>query len=259
MKRILILALAVVSAAGCAAGVKKQFTLTVDPPDAQITVITKADRPGESYHSPANISVDIPEDESAAQSRIVISRENYKTTVLPLNSVQGNSIRIKLAKALQYRLKYSLLTPVRSDQLAFQDRILSVRIIPREQNIELRIDNLTQMPLTILWDKADYTDATHRKHRVIHSGIKWEKRGERIPPQIIPPRGTVQEWIMPESSIVYSGEKKGYVAKPLFVLDSENALALKGRTVNLFLPIELERAVIPDYSFTIVIDDVIKE
>ena len=108
----------------------------MDPPDAQITVIARADQPGESYHSPANISVRVPENRTlAAQSRVVISRENYKTIVLPLSSVQGNSVRIKLAKALQYRLKYSLLTPVRSDELAYQDRVLAVRIIPREQNI----------------------------------------------------------------------------------------------------------------------------
>lgn len=260
MRRILIFALALAATAGCASGVKKQFTLTVDPPDAQITVIARADQPGESYHSPANISVRVPEDRSmAAQSRVVISRENYKTTVLPLSSVQGNSVRIKLAKALQYRLKYSLLTPVRSEELTYRDRVISVRIIPREQNIELKLDNLTQQPLKILWDTASYTDASNRQHRVIHSGIKWENRADRIPPQTIPPGGTLQEWVMPESSIEYSGGKKGYAAKPLFVLDNESALALKGRTVNLFLPIELDRAIIPDYSFMILIEDVIKE
>ena len=73
------------------------------------------------------------------------------------------------------------------------------------------------------------------------------------------PGGTLQEWVIPESSIQYAAEKKGYVTKPLFVLDSENTPELKGRTVNLFLPVEIDRAIIPDYSFTIVIEDVIKE
>jgi len=261
MKRILVLALALAATVGCASsGIKKQFTLTVDPPDAQITVITTAGQPGGPYHSPANISVQVPVDRSlAAQSRVVISRENYKTIVLPLSSVQGTSVRIKLAKAIQYRLKYGLITPVRSNDLAYQDRVLAVRIMPREQNIEFKIDNLTQQPLKILWDTASYTDASGRQHRVIHSGIKWEKRSERVPPQTILPGETLQGWVMPESSIAYSAEKKGYVAKPLFVLDSESALALKGRTVNLFLPIELDRAIIPNYSFTIEIEDVIKE
>ncbi len=256
MKKILILVLAL-AASGCA-GVSKQFVLTVDPPDAQITVFARPGEQGESYRSPANISVRIPEDRTmAAQSRVVISRETYKTAVIPLSSVQGNAVRIKLAKA--YRLKYSLLTPVRSDELAYRDRILAVKIIPREKAFGLKIDNLTQQPLTILWNKADYTDASGRRHRIIHSGIKWEKRAERVPPQIIPPGGSLEEEVLPESSIQYSGEKKGYVAKPLFVLDDERSLALKGRTVELFLPVELDRAIIPDYSFMILIQDVIKE
>ena len=262
MRRILILALTLTlaAAAGCASGVKKQFTLTVDPPDAQITVIARGDQPGESYRSPAAISVFIPEDHIlAAQGRVVISRENYKTTVLPLSSVKSDSIRIKLVKAIQYRLKYSLLTPVRSDDLAFRDKILAIRLVPREQQIELKIDNLTQRPLTILWDRADYTDAMNRRHRIIHSGIKLENRADRVPPQIIPAGGSLQESVMPESSIVHIGGEKGYVAKPLFVLDSDSALSLKGSTVNLFLPVELDRAIIPDYSFTIKIEDVIKE
>ncbi len=259
MKRILILVLALVSAAGCA-GVRKQFTLTVDPPDAQITVIAGANEPGQSYRSPADISVRIPSDHSlAAQSRVVISRQNYRTTVLQLSSVQSDSVRIKLAKAAQYHLKYSLLTPVRSEDLSFHDRILKVKIVPREQHIDFKIDNLTQKPVTLLWEKASYTDAMSREHRVIHSGIKWENRTSRIPPQVIPAGGSLQESVIPESAIEYGGENKGYVAKPLFVLDSESALALKGRTINLFLPVEVDRAIIPDYSFTILIDNVVKE
>ncbi len=259
MRRILILALVLISAAGCA-GVKKRFTLTVDPPDAQITVIADSGRPGEPYHSPANISVRIPADHAlAAQSRVVISRENYKTTVLQLSSVQSDSVRIKLAKASQYRLKYSLLTPLRSEDLSFRDRLVSVRIVPMEKHIEFRIDNLSQKPVTLVWEKASYTDAVSRVHRIIPSAVKWENRAGRIPPQVIPAGGSLQESILPENAIEYAGEQKGYVAKPLFVLDGDSALSLKGRTINLFLPVEVDRAIIPDYSFTVRIDDVIKE
>jgi hypothetical protein len=260
MKRILVLALALAAATGCASGITKQFTLIVDPPDARIMVITQGDLPGESYRSPAAISVLIPEDRAmAAQGRVVISRENYKTTVLPLSSVQGDSIRIKLAKAVQYRLKYSLLTPVRSEHLTFQDRVLAIRLIPREQYIDLEIDNLAKKSLTVLWDSAEYTDAMNRRHRIIHSGIKWENRAARVPPQIIPAGGSLKESVMPESSITRVAGEKKYAAKPLFVLDNDSALSLKGRTVNLFLPVEIDRAIIPSYSFTIRIDDVIKE
>ena len=98
MKKIVILALALLAAAGCVTVKQPQFTLTVDPPDAQIDVIGRGDLPGTSYRSPANIP--IPTDHAmAAQSRVVISHKDYKTTVLLLSSVQGDSVRISLQKA----------------------------------------------------------------------------------------------------------------------------------------------------------------
>ncbi len=256
MRKIVILALALLAASGCVAS--RQFTLIVDPPDAQIEVIGRGDPPGTSYRSPASIS--IPADHAvAAQSRVLISRKNYKPIVLQLSSVQGDSIRIRLQKASQYRLKYSLAAPVRSDDLTYRDKILAVTIVPRDQHIDLKIDNLTRKPLTILWETADYTDVMYRPHRLIPSGIKWENRANRVPPQTIPVGGTLQESVTPADSIAYSGEKKGYVAKPLFVLDSDSALSLKGKTMSIFLPVAVDGAIIPDYNFRINIDDVIKD
>jgi hypothetical protein len=153
-----------------------------------------------------------------------------------------------------------LVAPVPSEDLTFRDKILAVTIVPRDQHIDLKIDNLTRKPLTILWDKADYTDVMNQSHRIILSGIKkGVNRGNRVPPQTIPVGGSLQESVMPENSIAYSGEKKGYVVKPLFVLDSDRALSLKGKTVSIFLPVAIDGAMIPDYNFRIKIEDVIKD
>ena len=258
MKKIVFLALALFTAAGCVAVKDKQFTLTVDPPDAQIDVVGQGDLPGKSYRSPANIPV--PSDRTmAAQSRIVISHKDYKTAVLQLGSVQGDSIRIKLQKASQYHLKYSLVAPVRSADLTFRDKILAVSIVPRDHNFDLKIDNLTRKPVVILWDTADYTDVRYQSHRIIPSSIKLENRGGRVPPQTIPVGGSLQVSVTPVDSISYAGEKKGYVIKPLFVLDDDSALSLKDKTVNIFLPVAIDGAIIPDYMFKIKIDDVIKD
>ncbi|MEK6744967.1 MAG: hypothetical protein AABZ15_15220 [Nitrospirota bacterium] len=260
MKKIAILAVALLAAAGCVAVKVKEvaITLTVDPPDAQIEVIGQGDLPGKSYSSPATIPM--PEDHAmAAQSRVVISHKNYKTTVLQLGSVQGNSVRIRLQKTSPYRLKYSLVGPVRSADLTFRDKILAVTIAPRDQHIDLKIENLTQKPLTILWDSADYTDVSYKSHRVIPSSIKMENRGGQVPPQTIPVGGSLQVSVTPVDSISYAGEKKGYVVKPLFVLDDDSALSLKDKTVNIYLPVAIDGAIIPNYIFKIKIDDVIKD
>ena len=245
MKKIVILALALLVAAGCLTVKQPQFTLTVDPPDAQIDVI-RGDLPGTPYHSPAKIP--IPTDHTmAAQSRVVISHKDYKTTVLLLSSVQGDSIRISLQKAPRpYRLKYGLAAPAKSDDLTFRDKMLAVTITPRDQQIDLKIDNLSKKPLTILWDMADYTDVMGQSHRVVPADIRGENRGNRVPPQTIPVGGSLQASVMPENSISYSGGKKGYVVKPLFDLDSDSAQSLKGKTVGIFLPVAVDGALIPD-------------
>jgi hypothetical protein len=257
MKKILIIAIALLTAAGCAPAVK-QFTLIVDPPDAQIEVTGQAGQPGKPYRSPARIS--IPADKTvAAQSRIVISHKDYKSTVLQLKNMQEEtSITIKLQKAVQYRLKYSLVGPVKSPDLTFRDNIFAVTIVPRDLNFDLKIENLARKPIAILWDTADYTDVRYRSHKIYPSTIKAEDRGGRIPDQTIPVGGSLQVSVTPVDSVSYAGGK-GYVIKPLFDLDNDSALSLKGQTVSIILPIEIDRAIIPSYIFKIKIEDVIKE
>jgi hypothetical protein len=146
MRKIVILALVLLTAAGCAP-VAKQFTLTVDPPDSQIDVIGKGGPPSTSYHSPAIIS--IPTDNAlAAQSRIVISHKSYQTTVLLLSSVHVDSLKIRLQKAPNlYHLKYSLIAPAKSDELIFRDKILAVTIVPRDDRVDLKVENRRKSPL----------------------------------------------------------------------------------------------------------------
>lgn len=255
MKKILVLA-AVLLAAGCAPSVR-QFTLTVDPPDAKIEVVGLGARQGTPYRSPAIISV--PTDQTAAgQGRLVISHADHKTMVLQLSSVRGDSLKIKLQKAFQYRLKYSLVGPVKSADLAFRDNIIGVAITPREKHFDLKIENLARKPIAMLWDTADYIDVRSRSHRVYPSTVKAEDRGGRLPAQTIPVGGSLQVSVTPVDAISYAGEK-GYVIKSLFDLENDDALSLKDKTLSIFLPVGIDGAIIPNYIFKIKIDDVVKE
>jgi hypothetical protein len=55
-----------------------------------------------------------------------------------------------------------------------------------------------------------------------------------------------------------SRQKGGYDIKPLFSLGSEAAAGLKGKSFNLFIPVEINRQIIP-YNFKIEILDLIKD
>lgn len=260
MKKLFVLACVLVIAAGCATEVKKRFSVVVEPPDAEITVIPGGDRQEQKFRSPADITVYIPRDpELAARSRMEITREAYKPKVVGLGSIEeGHVVTIKLERTVHYLLKFRLLSPALSEDLRYRDRIISAAFTVGERQFEMNIENLTQKEIKILWDRTEYTDVVNRQHRLMHSGVRPQDRNNPVAPQAIPAGGSLQQAAMPASSVVYSREKKAYETKPLFPLDSDTALALKGRTLYLFLPVEMDRQIIP-YNFKFQVTDVIKE
>ena len=92
----------------------------------------------------------------------------------------------------------------------------------------------------------------------MHSGVRYQDRNNPLPAQPVPPHGSVQEALMPTSSVVYSQQTKTYENLPLFPLDSESAAGLKGKIFYLFIPMGIDRQIFP-YNFKIEIADVIKE
>jgi hypothetical protein len=68
----------------------------------------------------------------------------------------------------------------------------------------------------------------------------------------------VDEAVTPINNVHLAQQKKGYVVSPLFPLESEDAAALKGKSVILFIPVEINRQIIP-YNFKIEITDSVKE
>ncbi len=259
MKKILIFGFIIAIATGCST-VKKEFSVIVDPADAEIRVIPGEGQTPQIYKSPAAITVHIPKNPAeAAKSRMEIKRDTYKTRIIGLDMIAEKTLKIKLDKAVLYRLKYRLVRPVLSEDFSYRDRIVAVTIIPREHDFDLKIENLTQKQLKILWDRAEYTDFMNGQHPLMHAGIKPQNRADIVQPQIIPPNGSVRDSVFPKSSVIYSQTIKEYGTKLLLPVDSDRAPALKGRTLNVFLPIEMDRAIIPDYNFKFEIVDVIKE
>jgi hypothetical protein len=260
MKTFLAVACFFVILTGCST-VKKQFTVIVDPPDSEIRVIPGGGAAERTYRSPAEFAVNIPKDPAeAAKSRMEIRRDTYGTRTINLDMVgEKKTIKIKLDKMILYRLKCRLIRPALSDDMVYRDGIVSVKIVPGERDFDLNIRNLTQKPLKILWDRAEYTDFQNRPHPLMHAGIKPQNRADIVPPQEIPPAGTVHASVFPKSSATYSQVLKDYAIKLLLPVYSDAAPSLKGRTFSVFLPLELDRAIIPDYFFKFEIVDVIKE
>ncbi len=259
MKKYLVLVCALMLASGCASGMKKSFTVIADPPDAEIKVVSGSGLDVEKFRSPAKITVRIPKDSRLFVKNVMeISRDTYKPRIMQLRDIkEGEVLNIKLDKAVVYRLKYRLISPVLSDEIKFRDQIISLSFAVGDQSFQMNLENLTVYPLKIMWDRADYTDVNNRAHRLMHSGIRYEDRNNSIPAQIVPAKGSIRQTVMPISSVVYSQEKKAYENFPLFPLESDMAAGLKGRVFYLLIPVEIDRQIIP-YNFKIEITEAVK-
>lgn len=259
MKKFLIIACAFAALTGCAT-TEKRFTVVTEPPDAEITVISGGEGPEKKLMAPAKVTVRIPKDpDLAARSRMEIKRDKYKTKIVNLASIDnGQEVRVRLEKLIHYLLKFSMLSPQQSNDLKYRDRLLAASFSVQERQFEVAIQNFSPKPLKILWEQASYGDYVNRQHRLMHSGVKMQDRSNPIPLQMIQPGEMLKQMIFPVDLVSYSQEKKAYENKILFPVDSDLAQALKGRVFYLFLPVEMDRQIIP-YNFRFQITDAIKE
>jgi hypothetical protein len=221
---------------GCISERTKRFALVVDPPDADIRVISGSDLKESRYRSPAEITAGMPSDTVLEKKTLLeITRDKYRPVVLSLRNIKdGDNLHIKLEKVVQYRLKCRLLIPVPSDEIKVEDKVVSVSIIVEDRQFHLNLTNLTSSELKILWDLAEYTDIRNRQHRLMHSGVPYQDRSNPLSSQPVPPLGSVQEAVMPISSVGYSQRSKAYENLPLFPLDSESAAALREIFLSLY-------------------------
>ena len=260
MKKYVLFAITLVFATGCASGVKKSFTIMADPPDVRIKVVSGKNLKTQSFRSSDRITVRVPEERRLqAKTYVEVSKDTYKPKKISLRSIKnGQVLNVKLEKEFQYHLKCRLLSPRKTQSLEFRDKAISVSFDIGEQAFQMNLTNQSPYTLKILWNSAEYTDVFNRQRRLMHSGVRYQDRNNPIPVQKIPPYGSVEQAIVPINSVVYDRAKKQYDLKQLFPLDSSDAVALKGRAFYLFIPMEIDRQIIP-YNFKVHIADVVKQ
>ncbi len=263
MKRYAVAVIAVVMLSGCSSVVTKHFNVIADPSDAQIRVVSGTALSEATYTSPASITAEVPKDPALARkTRLEVSKENYTPTVLTLQQVDdGQTVLIKLDKIIRtivrYRLSFALESPKPSRSLSFHDRTISVAFTVKDRAYAMKFRNLSRHKARILWDRAEYTDVNNDTHRLMHSGIRFEDRNNPLPAQTVAPGKSIEADAFPVSNVVLKAAGQ-YEVQPLFSLFTEDAASLKGKSVILFIPVEVNRQIIP-YNFKIRITDSVRE
>jgi len=263
-KYILVAMVAALAASGCSSVVVKNFKVFADPADSTIKVVSGSELKELKYRPPATITAEVPKDPAlASKAVLVVSRDNYQPKTIALRDINhGETLNIKLEKILQdivrYKLSFRLVSPVVSKELQFRDKNISVAFTVGEQGFQMSFENLSPYDVKILWDRAEYTGVNNQSQRLMHSGIRFQDRHNPIPDQFVLSRGSVQEAVFPISNVYVLPERKGHDIHPLFPRESDDAAGLKGKSVILFIPVEINRQIIP-YNFKIEITDAVKE
>ena len=285
-KKHLAIALACFLASGCTSAMQtKNFRVVTDPRDAVIKVVSGLGQHEKKYATPAEITMEIPrEPRFAARASLMISKEHCKTVVLRVLDIpDDDTLKVKLEcdqhipdqpVKTSYQMRYRLLAPVPadklkhqlayhmletspSDEIRFQDQTISISFSVGARTFGMNLHNLASHPLKILWRLAAYTDVQRRPYRIMHSGIRYQDRNNPIPDKVVASGGSVQETITPIERVYVSPQMGAYEIMPLFTRLGDDGAGLKGKTFNLFIPIEINRTIIP-YNFKIEITDVDK-
>ena len=263
-KYILVAIIAALASSGCSSMVAKNFKVFADPPDSTIRVVSGVELKERLYRSPATITAEVPKDPAlAAKAVLEVSKDNYQQKTMLLRDINdGDTLNIRLEKILRdivrYKLSFRLVSPLVSKELRFHDKNLSVSFAVGEQGFEMHFENLSPYDVKILWDRAEYTDVNRQPQRLMHSGVRFPDRNNPIPDQYVLSRSSVQETVIPIGNVYMLPKRKGYDVHPLFPLESDVAAGLKGKAVILFIPVEINRQIIP-YNFKIEITDSVKE
>jgi len=265
MKKIVLIAIiSAFLASGCSGAAAKNFKVFTDPTDSIIRVDSGSDLKEQLYRSPATIKAAVPTDPAFAEKAVLkISRDNYQQKTILLRDIKdGDTLNVKLEKILhdiiRYKLSYRLVSPVVSQELLFRDKNISVSFVVGEQGFEMQFENLSPYDVKILWDRAEYTDVRKHKQRLMHSGVRFPDRNNPIPDQFVLSQSSVQVTVIPVNNVYMLPQRKGYDVRPLIPPDSDIVAGLKGKSVNLFIPVEINRQIIP-YNFKIEITDSVKE
>ncbi|MGD0499499.1 MAG: hypothetical protein ABSC23_13800 [Bryobacteraceae bacterium] len=153
-----------------------------------------------------------------------------------------------------YPAKYTftMKKPSQSDALHFYDDSLDALFNITQAQITFVLRNKTDNPIKISWDQVSYVDFYGTSHRVMHKGVKLVDREQPQAPTIIPPKAQVDDLVVPTDYMAFiSGNWKQENILP----DNVVAKQLKGKTVSVFMPLEINGSV-KNYSFEFLVSNV---
>lgn len=181
----------------------------------------------------------------------------------PLYAANGGSdsdsisrIEIQL-KECTYPTQYffSMIKPNASNDLHFEDNLVSVTFKISLKQIDFVLKNKTDNPLIIDWNKMSYVDVLNKSHKILHEGVKYIDKNSSLSPTTIPPTANIEDFVFPTDNISYVSGKYGGWMQELLFPQGQKAKYFSGKTFSVFMPMEINGTQ-KNYFFTFLIKDI---
>ena len=144
---------------------------------------------------------------------------------------------------------------VETSEPVYQDSDVRVKFSVGKQEIDFTLENKTDQPITIDWNRMSYVDAFGEAHKLIHSGVKYIDRAQSLSPTTVPPNSKIEDMIFPSDQIYYSEGKYGGWSRHALFPEGPRAEAFLGKQFSVFMPLQIGNKN-KDYSFRFKIKEV---
>jgi hypothetical protein len=125
----------------------------------------------------------------------------------------------------------------------FSDSLVAGVFSINAERFEISCRNKTDRSIKIDWEKAVYINPFGVRRRVIHSGIRYERKVDAQAPSIIRKGETLADYLLPSENVnVYLYGSGGFSVYPLF------STREYGRTAKVLLPLDVD-GVVNEYLF----------
>ncbi len=173
-----------------------------------------------------------------------LSRIHLEMTAVDLSSNEKTHIDSSIVNHLR---------PTGDNSMYYKDSVISFAWHITYQGLKLKLTNLSDKTLQVLWDEGSFMGPNGAAGRIIHSGVKFIHSDLQQVPTVVPKESFISEFVVPYDNRYY------YTNYFLITRDNvKHALnEYLGKQTTILLPIMIgdERV---EYLFKFIVSDVKK-
>lgn len=196
-----------------------------------------------------------------------------KTTIHTLAKIIGTILVLSLfigcgsisqfspAKGGKYAYKYTMVYPIESSEMLFQDDSIIIQFKFDEGAIRFQLQNIAESELRILWDKAAIS-INGQYFPVRHSDNLYTDTSLIAYSMLVPSMGYVRDLVIPRQNVYFNGEE--WIEEHLLPTMDKNDPALRneilssvGKPITFLLPLEFGSTQ-RNYEFEFHVADVVQ-